>query len=358
MPKVLSVATAGLRAGQLDDIHNCCFPRVDYLEIQRLISADTLDYSQYRDKFSGGFFRYLETQLRSDVYLSTLSWMRSRQYPLVFTWSERAGIPFAFYKKIIHLNGRFITMFTCWSHRQETVITKLGLFAVMDEIIVHCTSMKRKLTALGAAADSVHIIPYSIDQAFFIPQTNTKPEKNVIFSVGEPRTRDYPALIKAVGGLSCHLKIAASGHWYAREKNHRIKSSFPDNVTIIRHLPQVELRRMYESAQFVVLPVHNLVYSAGATSTLEASAMARAVIAFRSEGITDYIVDGETGILIDPGDFRAMRDAIEYLLANPHEARRMGENARQQIEEKLSLETYVAKIADLLKRNIPISTEV
>jgi glycosyltransferase involved in cell wall biosynthesis len=76
--------------------------------------------------------------------------------------------------------------------------------------------------------------------------------------------------------------------------------------------------------------------------------MARAVIAFRSRGIMDYIIDGETGILVDPGDIQAMRDAIQYLLANPNEAKRLGENARQRILDKLNLETYVKNIVDLL----------
>jgi glycosyltransferase involved in cell wall biosynthesis len=76
--------------------------------------------------------------------------------------------------------------------------------------------------------------------------------------------------------------------------------------------------------------------------------MARAVIAFRSKGIVDYIVDGETGILVEPGNVREMREAIQFLLANPGEARRMGENARQRIVDELNLESYVKNIADVL----------
>lgn len=76
--------------------------------------------------------------------------------------------------------------------------------------------------------------------------------------------------------------------------------------------------------------------------------MARAVVAFRSRGITDYVIDGETGILVEPGNASAMREAIQYLLANPQEAKRMGENARQRIVETLNLETYVSHIADVL----------
>jgi glycosyltransferase involved in cell wall biosynthesis len=352
MTKILSVATAGLRAGQLADINHHSFPRVDYLELQKLLNADILDYSEYRSKFSGDFFRHIETQLRSDVYLATLGWLKSKGYPLVFTWSERAGIPFAFYKRYFQLNNRFINMFQCWSNRQETVITKLGLFSAMNEIIVHCTSMKHRLVELGAEEKCIHLIPYSIDQSFFSPLAEPAPTENLIVSVGEPRTRDYESLLKAVDGLTCDVKIAASGHWYAREKDNRIRSKLPDNVSVIKYLPQIDLRRLYNSAQFVVLPIHDLVYSAGATTTLEASAMSRPVIAFRSRGISNYIIDGETGILIDPGDFTAMREAIQSLLSHPDEAKRLGQNARQRVEEELNLEAYVGKIACLIRQTM------
>ena len=76
--------------------------------------------------------------------------------------------------------------------------------------------------------------------------------------------------------------------------------------------------------------------------------MARAVIAFRSRGIVDYIIDGETGLLVEPGNIQEMRDAIQFLLANPEEAKRMGENARQRVLDELNLETYVKGIADVL----------
>ena len=64
----------------------------------------------------------------------------------------------------------------------------------------------------------------------------------------------------------------------------------------------------------------------------------------------DYIIDGETGILVEPDDVKAMRNAIEYLLANPREAKRMGNNAMQRIIEKLNLDTYVNNIAALLQK--------
>jgi glycosyltransferase involved in cell wall biosynthesis len=346
--KILSVATAGVYADQLADVDHVRYPRVDYIELQRLLNVETIDYSAYNKSYSGRTFRRFETQLRSDVYIAMISWWKSRNLPLVFTWSERAGIPFALYKRFGRSNNRFVTMFQCWSDRQELAVTKLNLFATMDQIIVHCTSMKENMVRLGAPEARVNLVHYSIDQKFFSPPSDHEHKEQMIMSIGEPRSRDYSSLFQAVDGLPIKLTVASFGHWYAREKNGSIRVPAPANVSMTRHLTQFDLRNLYASSQFLVLPVQDLVYSAGATACLEAGSMARAVVAFRSRGIADYIVDGETGILVEPGNVSAMRETIQYLLANPGEAKRMGQNARQRIAEKFNLETYVSKIADVL----------
>ena len=351
MTKILSVATAGVFAEQLADVNHLRFPRVDYIELQQLLNIETIDYSAYNKNFVGRIFRRLETQLRSDIYMATLSWLRSRNHPLVFAWSERAGIPLAAYKRVIQSSNRFVTMFHCWSERQELAITKLNLFSTMDQIIVHCRSMKENLVRLGATEERVKVIHYSIDQNFFSPLEDVDRSENLIMSIGEPRSRHYPMLFEAVDGLPVNLSVAGFGHWYAREKNSSLKGPVPQNVHMTKHLAQADLRKLYAKSRFVVLPIRDLVYSAGATAALEAGSMARAVVAFRSKGITDYIIDGETGILVEPGSVSALRDAIRFLLDNPREASRLGENARQRIIEQFNLETYVSNIADLLMEN-------
>jgi glycosyltransferase involved in cell wall biosynthesis len=348
MTKLLSVATAAVHPDQLSDTTHLHFPRVDYIELGRLLDAETLDYSAYNRHFTGGFLRWVETHMHSDIYLATLGWLKSLSYPLVFAWSERAGIPLAGYRRLTGSKGRFVSMFQCWSARQELAVTTFGLFNSMDTIFVHCRSMQDNLIRLGAPRERVRLIHYSIDQNFFTPRLDIKPRQGVIMSIGEPRSRDYASLFEAVKGLPLTLEVAGFGHWYAREKDSSVNGSIPKNVTMLKHLLQNELRDQYASSQFVVIPVHDLVYSAGATASMEAGSMGRAVIAFHSRGISDYILDGETGILVEPGNVQAMRDSIQFLLANPKEAKRLGENARQRILDELNLETYVNNIADVL----------
>jgi glycosyltransferase involved in cell wall biosynthesis len=347
MSPVLLLATAGLKPGQISDSAHLRYPRVDFLELQRYIEADVFNYTLYNQSRLGAFFRKLETQLRSDLYLTAIGLWARRRYDVVCAMSERVGIPFA---ALNLLPGRrpLIATFKCWSPRQERVITRLDLLRQMDAIIVHCRSMKDHFIGLGAPADRIHILHYGVDHHFFCPSNGGEQQPNQIMSIGEIRSRDYQTLFEAVSGLPAQLTVAASGSWYAREKETELDASIPENVTITGRLPITEVRQLYGRSQFVVLPVHDVIYSAGLTGILEAGSMARAVIATRSRGIAEFIVDGETGILVEPGNVAAMREAISYLLAHPHEARRMGHNARQRIEEKQNVDLYVQETARLL----------
>lgn len=350
MGKVLVLATAGLKPEQIKDNCNQHYPRVDYLELQRKLDIDIINYSVYDKTRLGSLLRSIETQIHSDLYLSWLGWKVRKQYDLVFAMSERAGIPISGMRQLGSSNQTFVTMFQSWSWRQNAVIKNLRLFSKMDGIAVHCRSMKQHLNELGVPNDRIDVLPYSVDHKFFRPLLDVDQQQGLIVSVGEVRSRDYGTLMTAVEGLPIHLVVAASGSWYAREKNKHINNPIPENTTVTGHLSSRKLRELYAQSQFVVLPVLDTVFSAGATVVMEAGCMARAVVATRSRGITDFIIDGVTGILVEPNNPEAIREAICHLLEHPEEAHRLGQNARQRVEDEYNLDIYVDCMASHLQR--------
>jgi trehalose synthase len=77
----------------------------------------------------------------------------------------------------------------------------------------------------------------------------------------------------------------------------------------------------------------------------EAMWKARPVVAGRVGGIQDQIVDGESGLLVDPRDLPAVGAAIGGLLADPDRAERIGAAAMERVREEFlgvrHLEQYV-----------------
>lgn len=347
MADILTVATARTRPEQRQGGSNR-YPRVDYVELKRALGNDFLNYDFYENGAVGRLLRHLETQVHSDLYLALASLVKQRGYSATFAMSERVGIPLAALKRFRLNHKPLIAMFHCWSSRQERMITHLKLFDVIDQIIVHCRSMKELFVRLGARPDRVHVIHYGIDQRFFTPLPNARRNGVLLFSAGEVRSRDYPSLFAAVAELPIQMVVAASGRWYAREKNRHLRANVPPNTTVVNGLSAHAIRQFYARSRFVILPVQDGVYSAGSTVALEAMCMGRPVVAFGTPGIRDYVFHGETGLLVEPGNVQALRDAICHLLSRPDEVERMGHNARRRAETELNMDRYVGNITRLL----------
>ena len=64
-------------------------------------------------------------------------------------------------------------------------------------------------------------------------------------------------------------------------------------------------------------------------------------------GIPDVIRNGETGILVRPGDVEGLSSAIIRLLTNPELTKRMGDLGRKRVEAKYSL-TYMIELLERL----------
>jgi glycosyltransferase involved in cell wall biosynthesis len=74
---------------------------------------------------------------------------------------------------------------------------------------------------------------------------------------------------------------------------------------------------------------------------LQAAQMARPLVATRVAGLPELVVHGETGLLVEPEDSRALAQAIELLLEHPASARAMGQAARRRVRELFSWARHV-----------------
>jgi glycosyltransferase involved in cell wall biosynthesis len=77
---------------------------------------------------------------------------------------------------------------------------------------------------------------------------------------------------------------------------------------------------------------------------LEAMAMAKPVIATPVEGVAEAVIDGETGILVPPGDESALAGALASTLGQKTKAKEMGQAGRALVEREFSVATMTRRI--------------
>ncbi|GAB4527445.1 MAG: glycosyltransferase [Anaerolineae bacterium] len=80
---------------------------------------------------------------------------------------------------------------------------------------------------------------------------------------------------------------------------------------------------------------------------LEAGQAARPVVASRVGGIPEVVLDGETGILVTPGDPDELAAAILHLINNPPLAQEMGRKGHERVKRVFGLQRYYTEFLEL-----------
>ena len=198
----------------------------------------------------------------------------------------------------------------------------------------------------GVPAARVHPTGYAVDTDFFRP--GVQPPSTVV-SAGLAR-RDYRTLVNAVVGLQVPVRIAAGSTWFEETVNVDV-ATLPPHIELRSQGDYLNLRALYETAFFVVVPMQNVQHACGYAVIAEAMAMGRAVIATRTGAVSDFVVDGETGFLVDPGNVAELHHAIRRLLDDPALAKQLGANARRRMEEHFTLRDFTRRMAEALRED-------
>lgn len=78
--------------------------------------------------------------------------------------------------------------------------------------------------------------------------------------------------------------------------------------------------------------------------TIEGLLMECPMVASRCGGLVDSVIDGETGVLVEPGDPVDLARGIRALLSDPMRAKALGRNGRQRMLQRFTLRSTVEEL--------------
>ncbi len=355
--------------------------RIGGAEVQVLGLLANLDRSRFEPHLcllSAGDQR-MEESARRNVESMTVFDFRWRKAPLVF--SRLVGYLKRNRFDILHAHlamadslgriaGRIAGVPVLMTTEHGKHLWKGGAYLLMERWLARRTAMRIcvsddiariRVSREGTPPDRVTVIPNSVDPAPFRGPVRGRAAVMSGFGwdVSDPLVvtvgrlvvaKDYPSLVEAVSLLKkefpsircviagegpCRKDIEDTVRRYGVDDNVALPGARRDIPDLLSACDVFTLSSIREG-----LPV----------SLLEAMAAGCAIAATAAGGIPEAVRDGESALLVPPGEPRALAGAIGRLIGGKDLASRLGGNASRVIDERYSAAAVTRRIEEIYER--------
>ena len=207
---------------------------------------------------------------------------------------------------------------------------RLARLVLRRAAVVVCPSRALAEAARELGARETRVVPSPVELPDGVGEEAEPPE--VLYVGRLSREKGILELREALRGLDgARLVVAGDGPLRARVPEAR------------GAVPHHALGELYGRAAVVACPSHREGYG---MACAEAMAYGRPVVASGVGGLLDLVVDGETGLLVPPGDVAALRAALARLLADAPLRARLGRAARERAAVALTPAAAGAALVD------------
>jgi glycosyltransferase involved in cell wall biosynthesis len=230
----------------------------------------------------------------------------------------------------------------------------------VDAVIAISEGVKKVLIEGGVDPGLIEIIPSGIDFSPFDEASGSDylrrelsffPDDYLVGIVAHLADhKGHKYLIQATKILKEHspkIKVIVVGEGPLQmELNRQVKDSDVEDMVFFLGFRE-DVPRILSSLDLFVLSS----YLEGlGTSILDAMASKLPVVATRTGGIPEVVIDGETGLLVPPRDPEALAQAILKLYRNRALASRFGRRGYEVVHQKFSAEAMARKVVLLYER--------
>lgn len=257
--------------------------------------------------------------------------------------------------------GRILRAFSVISSYHDEIVTEGWLMRLVDRFtlnwtdrIVCCSDAVHRslISRVGGTVEDCTVIPFGVDiDQFTSPVAATRGELGLqdggkvigtVCRLVEPK-KGLRILLLAMAELArrrgrppCQLVIVGDGP--SRRELESLAEHLKLSSWIVFAGSRRDIPRVLHALDAFVLPS---LYEGFGIAILEAMAAGKPIIATQVGGIPEFVLSGQTGILVEPGNVQALADAIDRLLIHPEEAKTMGAKGRAQARESYHISEIV-----------------
>lgn len=265
----------------------------------------------------------LEVARRSDV-ATVLAWSHLVLLPfMVLRWLN------VVHCKLILVGFIFSPRETWWARLHEFYIRRI--IHSLDLAIVHakedCGCYAQRFQV---PLERFAFIPLA-GHMFEFPEPGT-PKVPYVVAAGRSN-RDYEILLDCAPSIPRKIVIVCDSFGTS--------AGLPANVEVCRDTYDNHYFQLLAGAEVVVLPLKRPQVTSGQMVLLHAMALGRPIVMTRSCAADDYLEDGATALLMDPGSPESLCRQVRTLLDDSPLAKKLGSAARERFLERHTLTTYV-----------------
>jgi glycosyltransferase involved in cell wall biosynthesis len=267
--------------------------------------------------------------------------IKKRSYKVIITAHLRTATLFGLYRYLFRDNRQkhFVLEMMLDEERSgmkwglKVMLQRLA-FSMVDTIFVSSSAeVETYSKRLNLSRDRFKFLPFHTN---IVDPKLVPPGSGFILSAGRTG-RDFGVLCEAVKGLEVEVCIVAD---IASVKY----ITPPSNVRLLTDISYDSYMELLHDCSMVVVPLKDVCKSTGQVVILEAMAIGKPVVATATTGTFDYITSGMNGLLVQPDDPEALREAIIKVLKNPSMAKTLAEEAIESVNSRHTFRTYVETI--------------
>jgi colanic acid/amylovoran biosynthesis glycosyltransferase len=233
------------------------------------------------------------------------------------------------------------------------------LFRYATTIIAVSEAVAAQARRLGAPEDTltVHYMGISVGP---LPAAPTDKTWDVLFVGRLVEKKGVDDLIRAIAVLNGRgrtVRCAIAGSGPLQDGLVELAAELHAPLTFLGHQSPEEVKDLMASSTVLAVPsktASNGDMEGLPTVMMEGLAAGIPVAATRHSGIPEVIVDGESGLLSDEGDYVTFADHLEQLLDDAELRARLAEHGRRRVEQDFNIDRQSAKLEDLYAQALAV----
>lgn len=261
--------------------------------------------------------------------------------PFVVTFH---GYDITIYRKDIWRNGPYLYYQLIW--HEEKLKTKTAVFLAVSQFI------RNQLIEKGYSAEKIIQHYIGVDTQKFFPSNNKSDERYILCVGSHKQKKGIDTLLRAFARIVSKypnvLLVQVGAGYMTSELNSLAKAlGISHHVRFLGAQPHETVLNLMRGAEIFTLPSQTA--ENGDSEALgivfnEASACGVPIVSTWHGGISEAVLDGETGFLVPQKDYVALAERLDTLLSDRGLGKKMGQQGRE----------FVCDVFDIRKQTIKL----